>query len=107
MSPPIVFYTGLSGTMYRYQIFGIDGDQFAAIAGNCAFSRCNHAGLWFPLYFGETEDFSSRFANHDKISLAKIHGATNIHIRVNLGGVDSRRTEETDLIRRYKPICNA
>ncbi|WP_413174786.1 hypothetical protein [Anabaena azotica] len=35
--------------------------------------------MWYPLYVGQTDDFSSRLPNHERLPQAIQRGATHIH----------------------------
>lgn len=39
-------------------------------------------GAWYPLYIGQTDDFSSRLPNHERLPEAVRRGATHIHAAV-------------------------
>lgn len=74
--------------------------------GNYCFAKEVAPNRWAPLYFGQTDSLDARLADHHKMDCAKRHGATHIHAHTNDRGVQARLAEETDLIRRWNPVCN-
>ncbi|MBD2566779.1 hypothetical protein [Anabaena lutea] len=38
--------------------------------------------MWYPLYVGQTDDFSSRLPNHERLPQAIQRGATHIHVAI-------------------------
>ena len=63
-------------------------------------------GRYSAVYVGETSDLSERLDDHHKANCFKQHRATHVSYHANYGGVDARRAEEQDLIRKYAPPCN-
>jgi hypothetical protein len=102
---PIIDWPGQSGRSYRHWIYPL-GSPLVAKAGNYVFAKETTPGNWRPIYFGETKNLSERFDYHHKIECARGNGATHIHAHVNDGTEQQRRDEETDLVRRWKPVCN-
>ncbi len=100
-------WTGLSGSKYRYWFLpGING-PFKAEGGNYTFVRPSGSGLWLPVYFGETNDFSTRLPDHERWADALRAGATHIMAHTTPAGERVRLNEETDLIKRWNPPLNA
>jgi hypothetical protein len=90
---------------YTYAVHQI-GAPLGSRPGNYIFARETTPGEWQPVYIGETGDLGEQFDNHRAMSCITRAGATHIHIHGNNAGVDGRRQEEGDLIRRWSPPCN-
>lgn len=99
-------WPGLSGSKYQYWIYSL-GTTFNQQPGNYVFAKEVSAGNWSPVYIGQTESLGIRLANHEKESCAKRNGATHIHVHASKGGDAMRREEESDLIAKWNPPCNA
>jgi hypothetical protein len=97
-------WPGLSGNSYRYEIYRI-GTPLKALGGNYVFAKETSPGRWTPVYIGQTANLSERFDNHHKAACVKRHGATHIHVHLELSE-RKRLDEETDLCRRWNPPCN-
>jgi hypothetical protein len=102
---PTIKWEGASGALYTYWIYPL-GIALNAKAGNYAFAKETKPGYFVPLYFGETGDLATRFDSHHKIDCAKQNGATHVHAHLNEGGDDQRRNEESDLVKKWSPVCN-
>lgn len=106
MSQQTVQWRGESGRFYEYWVYPVN-TTFKDQPGNYIYAKTNVAGQWQALYIGQTSSLSQRLGGHEKERAAKLrYGAT--HIQAHLAGYDeqSRRAEETDLIRRYRPPLN-
>lgn len=59
-------------------------------------------------YIGETSNLYERlYLNpHEKRPCVNRHGATHIHYHTSSAIKSQRTSEETDLIRSWKPVCN-
>lgn len=60
---------------------------------------------WFPLYVGQTEDFSNRLPNHERLNEAVQRGATHIHA-VQVPQAAKRDELERFLIQHLQPPLN-
>lgn len=99
-------WTGVSGWGYDYEVHPF-GTPLARVPGNYALCRLGADGYWYPLYFGEAEDLSSRCCtSHEKWAAAIRLGATHIHVKGSTGGKLTRCAEETDLRNAFKPPLN-
>ena len=98
-------WDGLSGKEYKYWIYKI-GTSFKEEPGNYIFAKETKAGYWRPCYIGETENLNQRLGDHEKEECARRHGFTHIHAHLNSAGEAVRRTEEKELIMKWKPPCN-
>ena len=61
------------------------------------------------MYIGETINLRRKLlptVTDGKYDCAKRRGITHIHVHANLNGEPARRSEQEDLIRRYRPACN-
>ncbi len=100
-----ILWPGRSGKQYKYFIYPL-GTSFSAVPGNYIFSKETSPNHYRPIYIGETSDLSERFDSHHKMACIKRNGATHIHVHQTNGGVAVRRAEESDLVSRWKPVCN-
>ena len=100
-----VTFTGIDGTTYKYWVYPVETD-FVAKPGNYCFGSQGSDGRIKPLYFGETENLSERFAGHHKMPCAVQHGINVICAHTSSSSASKRRAEESDLIARYAPPCN-
>jgi hypothetical protein len=102
--PSKIIWTGKSGVEYTYYIYKWE-TTFKAEPGNYCFAKETKPNFYTPLYFGETGDLSTRFADHHKWDCAERQGATHIHVHTN--SVEKvRRAEEADLVAKWSPPCN-
>ena len=101
-------WTGESGLTYRYWIVDI-GDEFSPQPGNYMFIKEVGPNSFKPIYIGESQDLDARLSSpetHEKMECARLAGATHICSHMNLNGQQTRRSEESDLIVAYQPVCN-
>lgn len=97
-------WPGQSGKEYHYWIHKL-GTNFKKVPGNYIFVReteDNHV----PIYIGQTSDLSERFDNHHKMPCIKKNKATHIHAHTSSESEEKRLAEETDLVKRWNPVCN-
>lgn len=106
MANPDIKWEGKSGSTYGYWIYPL-GKDFNDQPGNYIYAKQTEPGRWRPLYIGQTSSLKDRLADHEKEACATRNGATHIHAHVNSGGEAARRTEESDLIEKWSPVCNA
>lgn len=97
-------WKGQSGKRYTYNVWSTNG-TWNDVPGNYIFARRTTNG-WVAAYIGQTKSFKTRLPRHEEWTCAKRNGATHVHARVNRGGEAARKTEEKDLVARYKPPCN-
>ena len=98
-----ILWTGLSGKEYKYWIYPI-GTSFEEKPGNYIFAKETNPHTWSPCYIGQTENLNQRLDNHEKEADAKRNGATHAHLTPDVETV--RKTEEKDLIQKWKTPCN-
>ncbi len=92
-----------NGQTHEFTIY--DSKQnWNKIAGVYIFSYLAQEG-WYPLYVGQTDDFSSRLPNHERLEEAVRHGATHIHAAV-IPQASSRDKLEAMLIGHLQPPMN-
>ncbi len=97
-------WQGRSGRTYRYWVHQLP-PNFKPESGNYIFAKRDTYGRWVPVYIGQTEDLSDRFADHHASACIDRNGATHIHAHTN-GDKNARVYEERDLIENYNPVCN-
>lgn len=100
-----ILWEGESGRKYKYWIYPLP-PNFDAKPGNYIFAKETRPGYWAPIYIGQTSDLSERFEDHHAMPCAKRNGATHIHAHTTEGGESARLAEETDLVRKWSPVCN-
>jgi predicted GIY-YIG superfamily endonuclease len=105
LSERTIEWDGISGKTYTYWIYET-GYIFANQPGNYVFARETESGRFKPIYIGQTDDLSERFDNHHKMSCIRRNGATHICAHKSSENESTRRAEELDLIKRWKPTCN-
>lgn len=101
-----ITWEGTPGKKYKYWIHDIDYDKFDTVPANYIFTKETETGTHKPIYIGETEDISERFDYHHKIDCIRRNGATHIHAHKSSNDKETRCLEESDLIDKWKPICN-
>ena len=106
MAERTIIWEGASGNKYKYWIYPIGYDHFDPVPANYIFAKEAPPKTHSEIYIGETEDISERFDYHHKIDCIKRNGATHIHAHKRSNDKETRRKEESDLIRKWKPICN-
>ena len=105
MSEPHIHWHGVVSGKYGYFIHPI-GTAFEDKPGNYIYAEETSTNRWTPVYIGQTSSLKERLADHDKEACAKKNGATHVHAHINSGGEAVRLAEESDLIRRWEPVCN-
>lgn len=92
-----------NGETIGFHVCNMNGNWVNA-AGLYVFSYLAKDG-WFPLYVGQTDNFSNRLPNHERKSEAIRRGATHIlAVRVPLAA--KRDTLERLLIQHLQPPMN-
>lgn len=61
--------------------------------------------MWYALYVGQTDDFSSRLPNHERLPQAIQKGATHIHVAI-ITQQRERNILEKMLIQYLQPPLN-
>jgi hypothetical protein len=102
---PLINWLGNSGKSYQYWIYPI-GTEFKEEPGNYIFAKETSPSKWSPCYIGQTDNLDRRLGDHEKEACAKRQDATHIHTHLSPGGETIRKTEEKDLILKWKPPCN-
>ena len=103
--------SGSSGYTYTFLVYPL-GTAFKSLPGVYVVTR-RHPKLFDPgfehsiLYFGETEDLSTRFDNHHKAASFRRNNANCIGVLLE-GCIDevARRAIESDLVMHWNPCCN-
>jgi hypothetical protein len=102
-----IHWAGKSGKQYKYWVFDLPLKvSLKSEPGNYCFARETEPGRFMPIYFGETEDLSSRFNAHHKMACIMKQGVTHLHAHTSSSGASVRRLEEADLISHWTPPCN-
>lgn len=76
------------------------------VPGLYIFAFLLQGNTWYPLYVGQTDDFSSRLPSHERFLEAIQRGATHIHAVHIPQKIDRNRLEQM-LIQRLQPQLNA
>lgn len=105
MSNPEIYWEGQSGQMYGYWILEMGAD-FKAEPGNYIYAKETSKGRWRPVYIGQTSNLNERLAGHNEEQCARWNRATHIHAHTSPSQETERKSEEKDLIRKWKPVCN-
>lgn len=92
-----------NGQTIDFTIYG-SNSNWNKVAGLYIFSYQTKDG-WFPLYVGQTDDFSVRLPNHERLIEATRRGATHIHTLV-VPQQSKRDTLEKNLIQHLQPPMN-
>lgn len=100
-----ITWEGESGNNYKYWILPIDS-SFKDEPGNYIFAKETEPNTWVAVYIGQTDSLKKRLENHNEDSCVQRNGATHIHAHTNSSGEDARKSEEQDLIPKWKPTCN-
>lgn len=91
------------GAVHVFEVYG-PGTAWNRVAGVYIFAFLS-GGKWYPLYVGQTDDFSTRLPKHERWGEAARRGATHIHARV-VEQAASRDYLEQKLIQDYQPPMN-
>jgi len=103
-----VTYEGQSGSKYTFQVYTFDhplrrvGAVYAVIH---AVPKHGGGYVMTSLYFGQTGDITDRFEGHHRQQCFQRNGANCVGFHVD-EDEKSRLAKETDLIRRWDPMCN-
>jgi len=76
-----------------------------AVAGLYIFAHQLQNGNWRAIYIGQTDNFSLRMPNHERLNEAIQAGATHIHAKV-VGSQQDRDLWESLLIQNLQPQLN-
>ena len=95
-------WEGQSGNAYEFEVYAAS-TSFNDVSAVYIFARDNGT-TWTPLYIGETGELGTRISGHEKWPCATQNGVTHIHVH-RVAAADRMRVE-TDLIRRWDPVCN-
>ena len=105
MNKAEIYWKGESGKSYGYWIHPIDA-RFRKIAGNVILARKTENTEWEPLYIGQVRNFDVGLAENDKFLCARNNGATHAHVHFSSPDRQIRKSEVSDLIARWNPVCN-
>ena len=98
-------WPGLSGRKYVYWIYEI-GTVFAPAPGNYIFMKEVQSHTWEPVYIGQTADLQSLTDDEYIKPDIRLNGATHICVHESSESEEDRRTEVSDLVKNYYPVCN-
>jgi len=102
-----IMWDGISGKEYKYWITPIES-TFKPVAGNYIFAKEVEPHKWTPIYIGETDNLEERLtSNHEKMPCVKRNGGTHLHTHTSTNDEITRRKEESDIIAKWKPLCNS
>jgi hypothetical protein len=80
-------------------------ENWSSVGGLYVFSYQGGNGSWRALYVGQTNNFSVRFPNHERLNEAVRAGATHIHAKV-MNSQSDRDLFERALIQYLQPSMN-
>ena len=100
-----ISWPGLSGRKYIYWIYEI-GTVFDPAPGNFIFMKEVEPYTWEPVYIGQTSDLHELALDEYTRPCIHFHGATHISVHESSEFEQARRTEVSDLIKNYSPVCN-
>ena len=100
-----VEWPGKSGKTYAYLVYEF-GTTFKQSPGNYIFAKETEPNTLTPFYIGQTGDLSERFDNHHKMPCIRLYGATHICTHKSSDDESVRMAEESDLIKKWNPVCN-
>jgi hypothetical protein len=105
-APPTTWlWLGKSGASYEYDIHPLE-TEFRSLPGNYIYARQLEDGGWEPIYIAQTRDLHQRLEGHVRLEDAVAQGATHLHAHYCTRGQAARCSEEHDLVRRWRPVCN-
>lgn len=93
-----------NGNNLKFEIYNLN-ENWNKLAGLYIFAYNTHKEKWVALYVGQTDDFSSRLPNHERLYEAIQRGATHIHALV-VPQTDMRDEYEKLLIKNLQPSMN-
>ncbi len=93
-----------NGQHIQFDVFG-QNQGWNSVSGLYIFSYQLENGNWRALYVGQTDDFSSRLPNHERLNEAVQLGATHIHAAV-VPLKSNRDSWERMLIQHLQPPMN-
>ena len=108
MNTEKVYWPGLSGKHYEFEVFDIETQFYPNNDGNYIFAKRTMTG-WNAVYIGEG-DIRTRTSDEKHRNCAIGKGATHVHAHENNNESD-RKDEEEDLLgyntEAYHPVgCN-
>jgi hypothetical protein len=99
-----VFF-GVSRQAYAFEVWTLDS-SFNDVAVVYVFAKPTHAaGLYQPVYIGETGQLGTRLTNHEKWPCVRREGATLLAVH-HEPNAQTRLNKEADLRAQYDPACN-
>ncbi|CAN7614121.1 hypothetical protein LJR030_001514 [Rhizobium sp. LjRoot30] len=103
----IGWWRGASGTQWITSAFPIDQFYYEGPAVYL-FAQHNGYGHCDAKYVGQTGDYDRRMSEHyrDKMFLARLLGANEVHVHLLATSEAERFRIETDLRRQLEPILN-
>jgi hypothetical protein len=93
-----------NGEALQFEVLA-KNEGWNAIAGLYIFAYQLQNGNWQAVYIGQTDNFSLRMPNHDRLDAAVRAGATHIHAKV-VNSQQNRDLWESMLIRNLQPQLN-
>lgn len=101
----IHWWQGRSGYWYPHSIVTNLDDLFETSAIYIMVRREPNR-LATPLYIGKADDLRERFLSHEKRELARILGASELHIHLLARNEQELSAIEVDLIKAHSPVLN-
>lgn len=99
------WWQGQSGYWYIHSAFKIDAIP-PLLAANYIFVKRTNAGLCEAIYVGEAADLRERLKQHEKLWLAMMLGANEIHVHLLAEYRSDRLAIETDLRNAHPTLLN-
>ena len=106
-NPESIIWKGQSGAEYTYWLYPRGTNFEGAIAGNFILAKQISPGRFNPILIGEGADLNAAIANNSKKSCIDLNGATHLFVHVSSFDALERTAETSDLIARWKPVCNS
>ena len=106
-NPEQIVWKGQSGAEYTYWLYPRGTNFEGAIAGNFIPAKQISPGRINPIFIGEGPNLNDAIAKSSKKSCIDINGATHLFVHVSSFDALERTAETSDLIARWKPVCNS
>jgi len=97
---------GQSGKDYLFHIYPLS-TVLRNEPGIYIYAKQLSFGEWSPIYISQSRDLHQRLEGHVTVHDAIDNGATHLHAHYCPEGPCARFSEESDLIKRWQPVCNA
>lgn len=94
------YWSGISGTNYKYYTYSLPTRFKIAQTGNYIYSRRDPSGLWVPIYIGQGDLGESIGFKHPQWACLRAHKTTHVHVHLHRDD-QGRKLEENDLLENY------